>query len=131
MLSLLSEVNSAVWEHSRVRQLYRNTLMTDFAQAFQNDHNNISDAVERDPLLVKLSHLVSQSHITFLMRLGEFIRKMHFHLPLFALILFRTSQKLPQASVKRFLRIKGFLFEIWRFYHSFLMQHFKMHIKTG
>ncbi len=35
--------------------------MTDFAQAFQNDHNNISDAVERDPLLVKLSHLVSQS----------------------------------------------------------------------
>ncbi len=34
--------------NSRVRQLYRNTLMTDFAQAFQNDHNNISDAVERD-----------------------------------------------------------------------------------
>ncbi len=32
----------------RVRQLYRNTLMTDFAQAFQNDQNNISDAVERD-----------------------------------------------------------------------------------
>ncbi len=33
---------------SRIIQLYRNTLMTDFAQAFQNDHNNISDAVERD-----------------------------------------------------------------------------------
>ncbi len=47
MLSLLSEVNAAVWEHSRVRQLYRNTLTTDFAQAFQNDHN-ISDAVEQD-----------------------------------------------------------------------------------
>ncbi len=29
------------------RQLYRNMLMTDFAQAFQNDHN-ISDAVEWD-----------------------------------------------------------------------------------
>ncbi len=38
----------AVWERSRVRQLYRNILTTDFAQAFQNDHNNISDAVERD-----------------------------------------------------------------------------------
>ncbi len=48
MLSLLSEVNTAVWEHSRVRQLYRDTFLnTDFSQAFQN-HNNISDAVERD-----------------------------------------------------------------------------------
>ncbi len=37
MLSLLSEADAAVWEHSLVRQLYRNTLMTDFAQAFQND----------------------------------------------------------------------------------------------
>ncbi len=26
-------------------QLYRNTLATDFSQAFQNDHNHISDAV--------------------------------------------------------------------------------------
>ncbi len=40
----------AVWECnvSHVRQLYRNTLMTDFAQAFQNDQNNILDAVQRD-----------------------------------------------------------------------------------
>ncbi len=30
----------AVWDHCRVRQLYRNTLRTDFPQAFQNDHNN-------------------------------------------------------------------------------------------
>ncbi len=68
--------------------------MTDFAQAFQNDHNNISDAVnEISPLLVKLSCLIVQSHMTFLMHLEEFIRKMHFHLPLFALTLFRTSQK--------------------------------------
>ncbi len=60
MLSLLSEVNAAVWEHSRVRQSYRNTL-TDFAQAFQNDHNSISDAVnEIGPLLVKLSLLIAQ-----------------------------------------------------------------------
>ncbi len=27
---------------------YRNTLMADFTQAFQNDRNNISDAVQRD-----------------------------------------------------------------------------------
>ncbi len=47
MLSLLSEVYAAVWEHSHVRQLFRDTfLMTDFSQAFQNDQNNISDAVE-------------------------------------------------------------------------------------
>ncbi len=37
MLSLRSEADAAVWEHSRVRQLYRNTLMTDFPQAFQNN----------------------------------------------------------------------------------------------
>ncbi len=95
------------------RQLYRNTLMTDFAQAFQNDHNNILDAVERDQSAASQiipSHS-AKSH-DFLMRLEEFIREIHFHLPLFALTLFRTSQKPPQASVKTFLRIKGFLFEI-------------------
>ncbi len=80
-----------------------------FAQAFQNYHNNISDAVnEISPLLVKLSRLIAQSHITFLMRLEEVIRKMHFHLPLFELTLFRTSQKPPQASVNTFLRIMAF-----------------------
>ncbi len=59
MRLLLSEEDAAVWEHSRVRQLYRNTLMTDFVQAFQNDHNNISDAVNEIGLLVSqviLSH---------------------------------------------------------------------------
>ncbi len=30
------------------RQLYRNTLTTDFARALQNDHNNISDAVQQN-----------------------------------------------------------------------------------
>ncbi len=40
--------------------------MTDFAQAFQNDQNNISDAVkEISPLLVKLSRLIAQTHMTF------------------------------------------------------------------
>ncbi len=42
-------------------QLYRNTLATDFAQAFQNDHNHISDAVN------DIGPLVSQvlpSHTT-------------------------------------------------------------------
>ncbi len=47
MRLMLSEVD-AVCEHSRVRQLYRNTLTTDFAQAFQNDQKNISDAVQQD-----------------------------------------------------------------------------------
>ncbi len=106
--------------------------MTDFAQAFQNDHNNISDAVEQDHSAARQvipSHS-AKSH-DFLMRLEEFICKMYFHLPLFALTLFRTSQKPPQTSIKTFLRIKGFLVEIWRFHHLFLMQYFKMRIKTG
>ncbi len=45
----------AVWERSRVRQLYRNTLMTDFAQVFQNDHNN-----EHTDAVNEISQLVSQ-----------------------------------------------------------------------
>ncbi len=54
------------------------------------------------------------NHMTFLMCLEEFIRQMHFHLPLFALTLFRTSQKLPQASIIFFLRIKEY-FNISKF----------------
>ncbi len=64
--------------------------MTDFAQVFQNDHNNISDAVnEIGPLLFRL---IAQSHMTFLMRLEEFIRKNAFP----SLIIGIN----PQASVK-------------------------------
>ncbi len=46
---LLSEVDASYLERSHVTvlQLYRNTLRV-FARAFQNDHNNISDAVEQD-----------------------------------------------------------------------------------
>ncbi len=46
MRSLLLEVDADVWERSHGGQLYRNTLMTNFAQAFQNDHNSISHVVE-------------------------------------------------------------------------------------
>ncbi len=56
--------------------------MTDFAKAFQKDQNNISDAVkEISPLLVKLSRLIAQTHMTFWIY------------PLFTLTLFNTSQK--------------------------------------
>ncbi len=68
-----SEADAAVWEHSRVRQLYRNTLTTDFPQAFRTTYR----CCERDDLiirLVKLSRLIAQSHMTFLMRMEEFIR---------------------------------------------------------
>ncbi len=35
-------------QDSSERQSYRNTLKTDFAQAFQYDQNNISDAVQQN-----------------------------------------------------------------------------------
>ncbi len=42
----------AVWERSHVRQFWEAIiqilLAADFARAFQNDRNNISDAVERE-----------------------------------------------------------------------------------
>ncbi len=65
----------AVWERSHVRQLYRNTLTTDFSQAFQNDHNNIWMLSTRSVRwLAKLSRPIAQSHMTFSMRMEEFIR---------------------------------------------------------
>ncbi len=42
---MLSEADADICERSRLRQLYRHTLMTDFAQAL---HNNISDAIQWD-----------------------------------------------------------------------------------
>ncbi len=69
MLSLRSEADAAVWERSRLRQLYRNSLMTDFAFLQHIDAVN-----EISPLLVKLSRLIKQTHMTFSMRVDEFIR---------------------------------------------------------
>ncbi len=59
----------AVWERSGIRQLYRNYLMTDFAQAFQNDQKHFRCCAMRSiNWLVKLS-----SHVTFLMHMVEFV----------------------------------------------------------
>ncbi len=78
--------------------------MTDFARPFKNDHNNISDAVERSVCwLVRFCHPIAQSHRNFVLRMEEFIRQMHFHLPLFALTLFRTSKLPPPKSVTAYL----------------------------
>ncbi len=124
---------SAVWERSHATVLGGNyteilwwqTLLEHFrtTKTFQMLWNEIG-------LLVS-QVLPSQSHMSFLMHMEESTWQMRFHLPLFALTLFCTSQKPPQATVKTFLRIKGFLFKIWRFHHSFLMRYFKMRIKTG
>ncbi len=93
--------------------------MTDVAQAFQNDYNNTSDAVnEIGPLdsQVLPSHN-AKSHDFFDAHGGIYSVNV-FPSPLFTLTLFHTSQKLPQASVKTFWQIKAFLFEIQRFHHS-------------
>lgn len=63
------------------------------------------------------------------MLLEEFICKIHFQLPLFALTLFR--QKQPWVSSKSFLQMNAFLFEILRFHHLIPMRYFRMRIKAG
>ncbi len=73
----------------------------------------------------------AKSHDFYWICLEEFIRKMCFHLPLFALTIFRTSQKPPQARVKTFLRIKGFFIRNLAFPSLVSQQYFKMHIKQG
>ncbi len=76
MLSLLLEEDAAVRERSRVRQLYRNTLTTDFGRAFKNDYNNISDAVQRDR---SAGYAVPEDKVTwlYLMRMNKFIQQMY------------------------------------------------------
>ncbi len=108
------------------RQLYRNTLMTDFAWASENDRNiSVHCCATRSVhWLVRLCRPIVQSHMTFLNAHAEFIRKMHFHLPLLALTLFCTSQNPPQTRVS-FLRIKKFGISITRFWCN------KMRIKRG
>ncbi len=88
MLSLLSEVNAAVWEQlcKTIIQKYFDRLCSGISE-WPKQHFRCCERVI-------LSHS-AKSHY-FFMRLEEFIRKMHFHLLLFALTLFRTIQKPPQ-----------------------------------
>ncbi len=75
--------------------------------------------------LVKLFLPIAQSHMTFLMCLEEFIRQMHFHLPLFAL-----KSKTTSSECTFFCELR-FFSEIWHFHQLFLMWRFKLRIKTG
>ncbi len=107
---------------------YRNTLMTVFAQAFLNDHNNMSDAIKRSVHSAAIPSRKAKSH-DFFDALGGIYSQNAFPSPIIRITLCRTNQKAPQASVKNFfLRIKGFLFEIWILHYSFLMRYIKMRI---
>ncbi len=103
MLLLLLEEDAAARERSRVRQLYRNTLMTDFTRAFKCAPN-ILDNVQRDR---SIGYAIPEHKVTwlYLMRMKEFILQMCLHLPLFPLTLFR-HKPLKQAYI--FLRLKVF-----------------------
>ncbi len=83
----------SVWECSCVKKLYRNTLMTNFAQAFQNDHN-ISDAVEQD----QFSDLKKKSHFLLC---GVIYSQNAFPSPIIRINVFFSQVK---------NHIKGFLF---------------------
>ncbi len=72
MRSLLSEVDAAVWERSRVRQKYFDDRLCSGISEWPKQH---MDAVnEIGPLLVKLSRLIAQSRMTFSMCMVEFIQ---------------------------------------------------------
>ncbi len=96
-MSLLSKANAAVWERSRVRQLYRNTLIRVFRTTitFQMLWNEIS------LLLVKLFPLIVQSHINFFNALGGIYSQNAFPSPIIHINPFSHKSKPPQASVKK------------------------------
>ncbi len=104
MLSLLSEVNAAVWEQSCktiIQKYFDDKLCSGISVCHNNIsvcHNNISDAVEQDQSTanqVILSHS-TKSHY-FFDELGGIYSQNAFLSPFI-----RTSQKPPQANVKAF-----------------------------
>ncbi len=117
------------------------TFMTDFAQAFQNDHN-ISDAVERDQdaAIVKLFRLIAQSHMTFFHALGGSYSQNAFPSPIirmnpFSHTTLSKSKTTSSERKKNLLRIKVFYskfgISITCFSCLYLMPYFKICIKTG
>ncbi len=97
MLSLLSEVNAAVWEQS-CKTIIKKYFDDKLCSGISVCHNNISDAVEQDQSTankVILSHS-TKSHY-FFDELGGIYSQNAFLSPFI-----RTSQKPPQANVKAF-----------------------------
>ncbi len=81
--------------------------MTDFAQAFQNDHNNISNAVNEIGLLVSqdLPSHSTKSHYFFDAHGGIYSANAFPSPTIHINPFFRTIQKPPQVSVKTFYLI--------------------------
>ncbi len=115
--SLVSEMDASVWERSRITVMGGNyteicwwqTLFGHFKMTitFQMLWNEISVY-----WLVRLRHPIAQSHITFLMRMVEFTRQMHFHLLLFALTLFRKSKPTSSESKTFFCQLSDFILNL-------------------
>ncbi len=88
--------------------------MTDFAQAFQNDHN-ISDAVERDQsaAIVKLFRLIAQSHMTFFHALGGSYSQNAFPSPIIRMNPFShttlSKSKTTSSERKNFCELSYFI----------------------
>ncbi len=77
--------------------------MTDFAQAFQNDQNNISDAVERDQSAASQvipSHS-AKSHY-FFDALGRIYSQNAFPSPIICINLFSHKSKTTSSERKNF-----------------------------
>ncbi len=100
-----------------------------FAQAFQNDHN--SNVNEIGPLFSQVmpSHR-TKSH-DFVTHVGIYSVNV-FPSPIIHINSFLHKTKTTSSECKIFFcKISFFFFEICLFHHSFLMQYFKMRIKTG
>ncbi len=87
--------------------------MTDFAQAFQNDHN-ISDAVETRSVHCYSQVILVQVKI-FFHALGGSYSQNAFPSPIIRINPFSHESKTTSSERKMLLLIKEFVFEIWRF----------------
>ncbi len=96
--------------------------MTDFAQAFQNDHNNISDAVERDQSAVGqvIPFQCAKSH-DFFDALEEIYSQNAFPFPFIHINTFSHKTKTTSSERKSFFANLGIF--IWHLVFPSLVSH--------
>ncbi len=87
MLSLRSEVDANWLGTHLCKAIIQECFDDSISSGFSEWPKQLIDAVNEVRWLVKLSRLVAQIHITFLMRMEEFIRLIGFHCSLCALYL--------------------------------------------
>ncbi len=102
MLSLLSEVDAAVWECSRVRHFWEAIIQKYFDQAFLTITTFQMLWNEIGPLVSQVCRPIAQSHMTFFDALGGIYSQNAFPSPIIRINSFLHASKTTSYKHKNF-----------------------------